>query len=44
METKEKAARASFKLFFTGFLENKKDPNHKAIIADMLDNFKKLFC
>ena len=44
METNEKAAWTSFKLVVTGFLGNKKDPNYKTIVADMLDNFKKLGC
>lgn len=44
IETKEKAAWTSFKLVVTGFLGNKKDPNYKTIVADMLDNFKKLGC
>lgn len=44
METKERAAWTSFKLVVTGFLGNKRDPNYKTIVADMLDNFKKLGC
>ncbi|CAG9834269.1 unnamed protein product [Diabrotica balteata] len=44
METNEKAAWTSLKLVVTGFLGNKKNPNYKTIVADMLDNFKKLGC
>ena len=44
MESKEKAAWLSFKQVVTSFLGNKKDPNYKSIVADMLKNFMKLGC
>ncbi|GFT51488.1 uncharacterized protein TNCV_51121 [Trichonephila clavipes] len=44
METKEKNAWNSFKLVVTGFLGNKKDPNYKALVAELLQNYKILGC
>ncbi|GFW51876.1 uncharacterized protein TNCV_1188072 [Trichonephila clavipes] len=44
MEMKEKNAWNSFKLFVTGFLGNKKDPNYKALVAELLQNYKILGC
>lgn len=44
MNTREKAAWVSLKLVVIDFLGNKKDPNYQAIVADMLDNFRKLGC
>ncbi|GFW25147.1 uncharacterized protein TNCV_2262051 [Trichonephila clavipes] len=41
---KEKNAWNSFKLVVTGFLGNKKDPNYKALIAELLQNYKILGC
>lgn len=43
MELKEKNAWNSFKLV-TGFLGNKKDPNYKTLVADLLRNYKILGC
>ncbi|GFV35889.1 uncharacterized protein TNCV_2866481 [Trichonephila clavipes] len=43
MEMKEKNAWNSFKLV-TGFLGNKKDPNYKALVAELLQNYKILGC
>ncbi|GFT93230.1 uncharacterized protein TNCV_2219961 [Trichonephila clavipes] len=40
MEMKEKNAWNSFKLVVTGFLGNKKDPNCKALVAELLQNCK----
>ncbi|GFX12468.1 uncharacterized protein TNCV_1697431 [Trichonephila clavipes] len=44
MEMKEKNAWNSFKLIVTGFLGNKKDPNGKALVAGLLQNYKILGC
>ncbi|GBN26339.1 hypothetical protein AVEN_84170-1 [Araneus ventricosus] len=44
METNERKAWKSFKLVFTSFLGNKKDPNYKYIVAEMIKNFKILGC
>ncbi|GBL84356.1 hypothetical protein AVEN_117140-1 [Araneus ventricosus] len=44
METNERKARESFKLVITSFLRNKKDPNYKSIIEEMIKNFKILGC
>ncbi|GFX75567.1 uncharacterized protein TNCV_4714741 [Trichonephila clavipes] len=44
MEMKEKNAWNSFKLVVTGFLGNKKDPNYKALVAELLQNYKILGC
>ncbi|GFV20884.1 uncharacterized protein TNCV_353581 [Trichonephila clavipes] len=44
MEMKEKNAGNSFKLVVTGFLGNKKDPNYKALFAELLQNYKILGC
>ncbi|GFT08578.1 uncharacterized protein TNCV_661581 [Trichonephila clavipes] len=41
---KEKNAWNSFKLVVTGFLGNKKDPRYKALVAEMLQNYKILCC
>ncbi|GFU90858.1 uncharacterized protein TNCV_4921911 [Trichonephila clavipes] len=44
MEMKEKNAWNSFKLVVTGFLGNKKDPNYKALVAELSQNYKILGC
>ncbi|GFW62276.1 transposable element Tcb1 transposase [Trichonephila clavipes] len=44
MEMKEKNAWNSFKLVVTGFFGNKKDPNYKALVAELLQNYKILGC
>ncbi|GBM61960.1 hypothetical protein AVEN_60816-1 [Araneus ventricosus] len=44
METNERKAWESFKLFITSFLGNKKDPNYKSIVEEMIQNFKILGC
>ncbi|GBM44531.1 hypothetical protein AVEN_217811-1 [Araneus ventricosus] len=44
METDERKAWESFKLVFTSFLGNKKDPNYKYIVEEMTENFKILGC
>ncbi|GFY01890.1 protein KIAA0100 [Trichonephila clavipes] len=44
MEMKEKNAWNSFKLVVAGFLGNKKDPNYKALVAELLQNCKILGC
>ncbi|GFX88832.1 uncharacterized protein TNCV_2575391 [Trichonephila clavipes] len=45
MEMKEKNSCNSFKLFVTGFLGNKKDPDYKALVAEiLLQNYKILGC
>ncbi|GBM30197.1 hypothetical protein AVEN_165800-1 [Araneus ventricosus] len=44
METNERKAWESFKLVFTCFLGNKKDPNYKYIVEEMIKNFKILGC
>ncbi|GFU90784.1 uncharacterized protein TNCV_4870161 [Trichonephila clavipes] len=44
MEMKEKNVWNSFKVVVTGFLENKKDPNYKALVAELLQNYKMLGC
>ncbi|GFT52492.1 uncharacterized protein TNCV_14681 [Trichonephila clavipes] len=45
MEMKEKKiAWNSFKLVATVFLGNKKDPNYKALVAELLQNYKILGC
>ncbi|GFV59595.1 uncharacterized protein TNCV_4259881 [Trichonephila clavipes] len=41
---KEKNAWNSFKLVVTGFLGNKKDPNYKALAAELLQNCEILGC
>ncbi|GFT92768.1 uncharacterized protein TNCV_739561 [Trichonephila clavipes] len=43
-EMKEKNAWNSFKLVVTGFLGNKKDSNYKALVAELLQNYKILGC
>ncbi|GBO38068.1 hypothetical protein AVEN_128561-1 [Araneus ventricosus] len=44
-ETKmETNAWESFELVITSFLGNKKDPNYKSIVEEMLKNFKVLDC
>ncbi|GFX92509.1 uncharacterized protein TNCV_1707851 [Trichonephila clavipes] len=44
MEMKEKNVWNSFKLVVTGFLGNKKDPNYKALVAELLQNYEILGC
>ncbi|GBN37979.1 hypothetical protein AVEN_255553-1 [Araneus ventricosus] len=44
METNERKPWESFKLAFTSFLGNKKDPNYKYIVEEMIKNFKILGC
>ncbi|GBN71088.1 hypothetical protein AVEN_129436-1 [Araneus ventricosus] len=44
METNERRAWESFKLVITSFLGNKKDPNYKSIVEEMIKNFKILGC
>ncbi|GBN64478.1 hypothetical protein AVEN_145573-1 [Araneus ventricosus] len=44
METNERKAWKSFNLVFTRFLGNKKDPNYKYIIEEMIKNVKILVC
>ncbi|GBO27539.1 hypothetical protein AVEN_273875-1 [Araneus ventricosus] len=44
METNEIKAWESFELVFTSFLGDKKDPNYKYIVKEMLKNFKILGC
>ncbi|GBN54563.1 hypothetical protein AVEN_204493-1 [Araneus ventricosus] len=44
METNERKAWESFKLVITSFLGNKKDPNYKSIVEEMIKNFKILGC
>ncbi|GFX51731.1 hypothetical protein TNCV_5014331 [Trichonephila clavipes] len=41
---KGKNAWNSFKLVVKGFLGNKKDPNYKALVAELLQNYKILGC
>ncbi|GBM06214.1 hypothetical protein AVEN_269619-1 [Araneus ventricosus] len=40
MKTNERKAWESFKLVITSFLGNKKDPNYKSIVEEMIKNFK----
>ncbi|GBM78252.1 hypothetical protein AVEN_273337-1 [Araneus ventricosus] len=44
MEANERKAWESFKLVITSFLGNKKDPNYKSIIEEMIKNSKILGC
>ncbi|GBN06079.1 hypothetical protein AVEN_101414-1 [Araneus ventricosus] len=44
METNERKAWKSFKQVITSFLGNKKDPNYKYIVEEMIKNFKILGC
>ncbi|GBN73918.1 hypothetical protein AVEN_266685-1 [Araneus ventricosus] len=44
METHKRKAWESFKLVITSFLGNKKDPNYKSIVEEMIKNFKILGC
>ncbi|GBN57236.1 hypothetical protein AVEN_214502-1 [Araneus ventricosus] len=44
MEPNERKAWESFKIVFTRFLGNKKDPNYKYIVEEMIKNFKILGC
>ncbi|GBL73051.1 hypothetical protein AVEN_128213-1 [Araneus ventricosus] len=44
METNERKAWESFKLVITSFLGNKKDPNYKSIVEEIIKNFKILGC
>ncbi|GFW74769.1 uncharacterized protein TNCV_963441 [Trichonephila clavipes] len=44
MEMKGKNVWNSFKLVVKGFLGNKKDPNYKALVAELLQNYKILGC
>ncbi|GBN55524.1 hypothetical protein AVEN_41000-1 [Araneus ventricosus] len=39
METNERKAWESFKLVITSFLGNKKDPNYKSIVEEIIKNF-----
>ncbi|GFX31140.1 uncharacterized protein TNCV_2026431 [Trichonephila clavipes] len=41
---KGKNAWNSFKLVVKGFLGNKKDPNYKSLVAELLQNYKILGC
>ncbi|GBN98623.1 hypothetical protein AVEN_35122-1 [Araneus ventricosus] len=40
METFERKAWESFKLVITSFLGNKKDPNYKSIVEEMIKKFQ----
>ncbi|GBN56171.1 hypothetical protein AVEN_21591-1 [Araneus ventricosus] len=44
MESSERKAWESFKLVITSFLGNKKDPNYKSIVEEMIKNFNILGC
>ncbi|GBL81227.1 hypothetical protein AVEN_164681-1 [Araneus ventricosus] len=44
METDERKAWESFKLVITSFLGNKKHPNYKSIVEEMIKNFKIVGC
>ncbi|GBM70932.1 hypothetical protein AVEN_111991-1 [Araneus ventricosus] len=44
MERNERKAWESFKLVITSFLGNKKDPNYKSIVEEMIKNVKILGC
>ncbi|GBM51340.1 hypothetical protein AVEN_110798-1 [Araneus ventricosus] len=44
METNERKSWESFKLVITSFLGNKKDPNYKSIVEEMIKKFKILDC
>ncbi|GBM99014.1 hypothetical protein AVEN_2725-1 [Araneus ventricosus] len=44
METNERKAWESFKLGITSFFGNKKNPNYKSIVEEMIKNFKILGC
>ncbi|GBN61762.1 hypothetical protein AVEN_8143-1 [Araneus ventricosus] len=44
IETNERKAWESFKLVITNFLGDKKDPNYKYIVEEMIKNFKTLGC
>ncbi|GBN09015.1 hypothetical protein AVEN_90926-1 [Araneus ventricosus] len=44
MERNERKAWESYKLVITSFLENKKDPNYKSIVEEMIQIFKILGC
>ncbi|GBM80171.1 hypothetical protein AVEN_164847-1 [Araneus ventricosus] len=44
MDTNERKVWESFKLVITSFLGNKKDPNYKSIVEEMIKNFKILGC
>ncbi|GBN86854.1 hypothetical protein AVEN_219813-1 [Araneus ventricosus] len=44
METNERKAWEYFKLVITSFLGNKKDPNYKSIVENMIKNFKIFAC
>ncbi|GBM92998.1 hypothetical protein AVEN_161839-1 [Araneus ventricosus] len=44
METNERKVWESFKLVITSFFGNKKDPNYKSIVEEMIKNFKILGC
>ncbi|GBN05118.1 hypothetical protein AVEN_132104-1 [Araneus ventricosus] len=43
-ETNERKAWESFELVITSILGNKKDPNYKSIVKEMIKNFKILGC
>ncbi|GBN21828.1 hypothetical protein AVEN_154346-1 [Araneus ventricosus] len=44
METNERKAWESFKLGITSFFGNKKNPNYKSIVEEVIKNFKILGC
>ncbi|GBM47997.1 hypothetical protein AVEN_34334-1 [Araneus ventricosus] len=44
METNERKTWESIKLFITSFLGNKKDPNCKSVVEEMITNVKILGC
>ncbi|GBO17822.1 hypothetical protein AVEN_213402-1 [Araneus ventricosus] len=44
LETSERNTWESSKLVITSFLGNKKDPNYKSIVEEMIKNFKILGC
>ncbi|GBM29458.1 hypothetical protein AVEN_255843-1 [Araneus ventricosus] len=44
METNGRKAWESFKLSFTSFLGNKKNPNYESIVEEMIKNFQILGC
>ncbi|GBM83443.1 hypothetical protein AVEN_253787-1 [Araneus ventricosus] len=44
METNKRKAWESFKLVITSFLGNKKEPNYKSTVEEMIKNFKILGC
>ncbi|GBO41656.1 hypothetical protein AVEN_134408-1 [Araneus ventricosus] len=44
METNERKSWESFKLGIISFIGNKKNPNYKSIVEEMIENFKILGC